>query len=252
MKKWIFGFRNVKIEEPGKENELCPVCGLPLNSCICEDEPVNPPVEYCEICGKPLSECKGHSSSDHGTGYCAECYYGDSADWSSAYHDKNLFSHGHKETEIFGWEFRLIFKPNNDNQIITLFEDHTITCGYIDDNGNYYNEIRPVGEVIPNGGKNSVFDFEWDVNRFIANEGTDNEIELQVSIKYDVNEQKWFLIFYDVLTDSEMANGKIYLEDCKYTVPWDDDEYVIESDYRSPLAMIGKTKDGTIQVQVNE
>lgn len=62
--KWIFGFRNVKIEEPGKENELCPVCGLPLNSCICEDEPVNPPVEYCETCGKPLNECAGHSSDE--------------------------------------------------------------------------------------------------------------------------------------------------------------------------------------------
>ena len=36
--KWIFGFRNVKIEEPGKENELCPACGLPLNQCICEEE----------------------------------------------------------------------------------------------------------------------------------------------------------------------------------------------------------------------
>lgn len=60
--KWIFGFRNVN-----KENELCPVCGLPLNSCTCGDEPDNPPnppqpppdeYEY-EISGAPIEDVNG-------------------------------------------------------------------------------------------------------------------------------------------------------------------------------------------------
>ena len=39
MKKWKLAFSNVN-----KENELCPVCGLPLNSCVCEEEPEPEPV----------------------------------------------------------------------------------------------------------------------------------------------------------------------------------------------------------------
>lgn len=68
MKKWIFGFRNFNNEEPGKENELCPVCGLPLNSCICKDEPELkcPNTPECNIvnCSCGESYCSTHETHE--------------------------------------------------------------------------------------------------------------------------------------------------------------------------------------------
>jgi hypothetical protein len=104
MKKYAFGFRNFK-----KENELCPVCGLPLNSCICEDEPELkcPNTTDCNIvtcnrfgCGE--SYCSTHDSHickaiDHH--YCQfeecenianiRCMY-----CEKYFCDEHLFNHG--------------------------------------------------------------------------------------------------------------------------------------------------------------
>jgi hypothetical protein len=66
MKRFIFAFKHVNNEE--LENELCPVCRLPLNQCICEEqpepEPECPDTPDCKVitCTCGTTYCSTHKT----------------------------------------------------------------------------------------------------------------------------------------------------------------------------------------------
>ena len=243
MKKWKLAFRNVKIEEPGKENELCPVCGLPLNSCICGDEPVNPPeiidppVEYCDICGKPLSECEGHSSSDHGTGYCAECINeeidenpSDDPVESSYYYNGNLESHGHEELEVYDYRY-IVLKFENANSNYVTINNLKLSLGSANETIISLKDY----DNWPNDGKTSIYDFTWQYKTLIfvpdANDPDTGQVEIRPYISYDKNRKTWLLIF------EKKSDKSIFYE-------------VILGNGKTPLGKTVKLQEGSVTTMI--
>jgi hypothetical protein len=172
---------------------------------------------YCST--HKTHECENTSSGDHGTGICAKCWVEDPDDCS---YKGNLESHGHSEREVYNYTLALKFE-NNDNDTVTIYSGYETYSGIINDHDT------------DNGDKKSVYDFTWnfnDMNRV----GDDINYLITSSIRYDFDENEWFILFDSFLENDETGESRD--EFCK----------VYLGDGKTPLGKKANLTAGTVEV----